>query len=269
MGVCCCHNVGGGNDGARRNEPTEVSLDKGVFSRDRPPDPVELAEMTKRIRKDPAAVKRVTRLQALFRGFRIRKTNPWPGLTSLGVIQHVGGQTAANQEAVMQTEKKLGAYKCEWDVKAGKGTLELRKLGIDDTSGEIYAGYYNKSTGKKEGYGQQLYPNGEKYEGLWKDGLPEGNGRYIYENGDHYAGQWKRGKAEGMGAFVGVDGNQYVGEWKENMNHGRGKETRKDGAVYEGDFVLGKKEGKGRLVLADGGCYEGAFVSDALCGEGT
>lgn len=50
------------------------------------------------------------------------------------------------------------------------------------------------------------YPNGDKYEGEVKNGLPAGKGKlflnlgtYIFSNNDKYEGEWKDGEMNGEG----------------------------------------------------------------------
>lgn len=63
--------------------------------------------------------------------------------------------------------------------------------------------YANRSliSNKKDGLGIQLYPDGGKYEGMFKDGLFHGRGKMTQANGDVYLGQWIADKATGNGLF--------------------------------------------------------------------
>ena len=42
---------------------------------------------------------------------------------------------------------------------------------------EYIGGFKNR---KFDGKGKIIYKNGDKYEGLWKEGQKEGKGKYIY-----------------------------------------------------------------------------------------
>ena len=46
-------------------------------------------------------------------------------------------------------------------------------------SGSIYEGCLNQS-GVKTGWGCQVWPDGGKYEGEWKEGLAEGIGCFMH-----------------------------------------------------------------------------------------
>jgi|TARA_B100000809_G_scaffold171115_1_gene168417 hypothetical protein len=49
------------------------------------------------------------------------------------------------------------------------------------------------------GDGEYTWPNGKKYEGLWKDGLQEGKGKETEPEGHVYEGGWTEG--ERIGSF--------------------------------------------------------------------
>ena len=42
-------------------------------------------------------------------------------------------------------------------------------------------------------------PDGEKYDGEWKDGNNHGQGVYTWPNGMKYDGEWKDSQANGRG----------------------------------------------------------------------
>ena len=70
--------------------------------------------------------------------------------------------------------------------------------------------------------GTLTLPNGDKYAGEYKDGLPHGQGTYTKANGDKYVGEFKDGKWHGQGTYTFPDGSKYVGEWKDGKEHGQG-----------------------------------------------
>lgn len=55
--------------------------------------------------------------------------------------------------------------------------------------------------GKLNGRGMQLFPNGDRYEGLFKDHLFEGLGVCTWKDGSIYEGEWSQGKRAGLGAL--------------------------------------------------------------------
>ena len=42
-----------------------------------------------------------------------------------------------------------------------------------------------------DGFGELTFPNGDKYEGEWKDGEINGQGTMSFENGGTYMGEWE------------------------------------------------------------------------------
>ena len=40
----------------------------------------------------------------------------------------------------------------------------------------------------RHGYGVQIWPDGAKYEGNWRDGLQHGKGKFYHVDGDVYDG---------------------------------------------------------------------------------
>ena len=66
-----------------------------------------------------------------------------------------------------------------------------------------------------DGQGTYIYPNGEKYEGDWKNGKYHGHGTYSWSNGNKYVGEWKGGNLNGQGTYTYPDGRKYEGEFKD------------------------------------------------------
>ncbi len=162
----------------------------------------------------------IVALQAWCRGILARKAHPRKNLLRPAtIIKYVTCQVRGLYKSSAAPD--MEPFDVDWNMNEFKGKLELRKLTRDE-QGNVYIGYRNIKTGKKEGYGQAIYVTGARYEGMWVDGEYEGRGRYIHENGDCYAGTWKHGKADGFGTFIGVDGMKYTGEWHNDEHHGKG-----------------------------------------------
>ena len=56
--------------------------------------------------------------------------------------------------------------------------------------------------------------NGAIYHGQWtEDGLREGKGTQIWIDGSKYVGYWKNDHANGKGRLIHADGDVYEGLW--------------------------------------------------------
>ena len=133
----------------------------------------------------------------------------------------------------------------------------------------IYYGEWNKGTNKKHGRGIQVWNDGSKYEGYWKDDKANVYGKLYHADGDIYEGEWLDDKAHGHGTYTHIDGAKYEGNWKDDKQEGKGKESWPDGASYEGEYIDGKKSGYGIFKWSDGSQYEGNFNDNNINGKGT
>ena len=146
-----------------------------------------------------------------------------------------------------------------------------------ESGNEKYDGKYVGSINKKGipgGAGTLTFPDGNKYEGEWKDGERNGRGTYTYNDGNQYIGDFKSGKKHGQGLFTFPNGNKYEGEWKEEKRHGQGSYTWTNGEKYVGEFKDGKFNGQGSFTFPEGGeleghKYEGEWKDDKKNGQGT
>ena len=146
-----------------------------------------------------------------------------------------------------------------------------------ESGNEKYDGKYVGSINKKGipgGAGTLTFPDGNKYEGEWKDGERNGRGTYTYNDGNQYIGDYKSGKKHGQGLFTFPNGNKYEGEWKEEKRHGQGSYTWANGEKYVGEFKDGKFNGQGSFTFPEGGeleghKYEGEWKDDKKNGQGT
>ncbi len=234
---------------------------------------------------------KAVKLQACFRGYLVRKSmapelqkarqNLAAGGASAGKLDGGNAQNVIPQKPncrqisivpdysnpeTRATEQRLGPFK--FDKAPTNTDRELEERGpFELDNGAIYIGQWNKQ-GLREGRGTQVWPDGSKYVGYWKNDMANGKGRLIHADGDVYEGEWYNDKAHGYGVYTHMDGAQYTGYWKEDKQHGNGVETWPDGARYEGSYEFGKKHGKGKFHWADNSSYDGEFFNNNIHGRG-
>ena len=145
---------------------------------------------------------------------------------------------------------------------------KLTKKTIRFDNGDIYEGEVNED-GRPCGNGIYTWPDGERYEGEWKDGERNGQGTQLLPDGRRYEGEWKDDARNGQGIFTWPDGGRYEGELKDGRPCGNGIYTWPDGGRYEGEWKDGERNGQGTQLFADGRRYEGEWKDDVWHGKGT
>ena len=170
-----------------------------------------------------------------------------------------------------ENDREGGVYTGEVDpgsrVSHGWGSRSL-------PNGWKYTGQW--VNGKIWGYGVLVRPTGvgrkkEVLTGQFFDGKLEGKGTAIVDGGERYDGLWSEGLRYGHGIMAFPDGGIYVGNFINDFCHGIGKYTGKFGTgyIYEGDYRDGMKDGNGVETLKGGHRYDGQFSRDERNGEGT
>jgi hypothetical protein len=53
-----------------------------------------------------------------------------------------------------------------------------------------------------------------------------GEAKKRFPNGDEYEGEWKEGKMHGKGVYRYMNGNRYEGEYSEGLFDGKGKTSK-------------------------------------------
>ena len=130
----------------------------------------------------------------------------------------------------------------------GTGDSEMKagimhgRVAIKWSDGYSFDGTYKN--GERE-RGILRNPNGDVYEGDFKDNYYDGYGIYKFAKGGVYEGEWKKGAYEGKGIYKFPDGGIYDGEWKKGIYEGKGIFKYADGRVYEGDFKNNVPHGYG------------------------
>lgn len=103
---------------------------------------------------------------------------------------------------------------------------------------------------------KKKYPNGDRYEGEWKEGTPNGNGKMTYTNGDIYKGNWLAGYKHGEGEMIYANGDIYTGDWLLD-NKRYGEMTYTNGNRYEGSWAGDDPNGNGKMTYTNGDIYVG------------
>jgi hypothetical protein len=183
-----------------------------------------------------------------------------------------------SKQATKIAERKCGPFKYDADFsdkceRIFKGPIELE-------NGAFYIGEWNQYN-QKHGAGMNIWQNGSKYEGYWKQDKANGKGRMTYAGaicitggaiynigGDIYEGDWVDDKKHGTGVFLFKDGARYEGDWREDKQHGNGKFYWADGSTYDGEYQNNTIHGKGIYVWSDGRKFEGEWQNNKMNGKG-
>lgn len=134
----------------------------------------------------------------------------------------------------------------------GKGRLWYRGVAY-------YAGEF--IFGQRQGFGWQIFHNGEAYVGEWHQDRRSGTGRYHFSDGSCMIGTWRENRLVAVSYHGEVD--HVTG-----MRCGRGKSFHDDGSRYNGEWKDDKRWGSGIIQLSSGDIYSGSFESDLFDGIG-
>ena len=149
-------------------------------------------------------------------------------------------------------------------VKQGPGTYIWMGPGADEDSEPVEKARFegNYKDGLKDGFGKMTFPNGDIYEGEWKENVINGEGSYTYKKtGDIYSGSWVNGKKSGEGIYeFSKDSSMMKGTW-EDGNIKSGSWILKNAGSYEGEFKLGRPYGAGKFTFTSSGLSQtGSFI---------
>jgi len=99
----------------------------------------------------------------------------------------------------------------------------------------------------KDGYGEFVWPNGDKYKGEIRDGKKHGEGKFETIDGIIYAGYFKDDKLNGPVEIFYPNGDYFKGIWDVKIE---------GGLIYDGELQKRFEEDYGEKVVHSKGKFE-------------
>ena len=122
--------------------------------------------------------------------------------------------------------------------------------------------------GVPNGEGALILADGTRAEGIFVAGRLEGEAQVFFPDGRRYRGALGNGVPEGLGTLRWPDKARFTGEYVAGEREGWGEFRSADGARYVGEYATGEREGQGTLIGADGTLFRGAFRAGRRQGYG-
>jgi len=199
----------------------------------------------------------------------------------------VGAQAAATRARSLAERARAAAEKA-------KAAAEMARNGADGYRVVQLAGnqrYEGQDPSVIMGtrLGVQIFPNGDRYKGEYRNGRPDGvgvwthgRGRYegewradtriagvdIFASGERREGEYRNDRWEGLGVYQFAGGDRYEGEYRNSTGNGFGVRIYANGERYEGQISEGAADGAGVYVLLRNNRYEGAMRKGQASGFG-
>jgi hypothetical protein len=203
--------------------------------------------------------------------------------------QKVGGTQGVVSLSALPTRLDVTKYIEEKIPRHWRTLLEDIQKELKEVTNTMYEGSVSK--GLKQGHGQMVYPNGDVYKGVYRNGERSGAGICRFGcNGAIYKGEWRDDKIMGNGILFSppneiiearfdgyritdgqfkilfTNGEYYEGQFRNNMRNGTGQHNYKNGDFYEGDWANDRRIGRGRLYMKNGSKLSGMFIDDKADG---
>ena len=116
-----------------------------------------------------------------------------------------------NSPHILDIKNKLPAFHFGDESNDGKDRVVKPIILLEN--GAKYEGEWLNGTDTRDGRGIQIWLDGSRYEGYWKDDLQHGMGKEIWTDNSMYEGLYQDGKKHGKGFYVWADGSTYDGTW--------------------------------------------------------
>jgi hypothetical protein len=120
----------------------------------------------------------------------------------------------------------------------------------------------------ESGYCVMTWPQGQRYEGAFRDRKMSGYGVMTWPAGARYEGERQKDNMNGYGIFTWPDGGHYEGEFRDGQRAGHGVMTLANGDRWEGEFSNDKENGLGVYTWSTGDRYEGEAGANGRSGRG-
>ena len=176
--------------------------------------------------------------------------------------------TPRNEEKLQETQCRYLELKHVFEVKSAQVSTVVNEVKHRYRDGSLYVGDMDATNCKRHGVGSLLWPDGDVYQGEWKEDLQNGWSRNKWSEGSCYVGFFFNNLKEGIGMYTWGDGAEYLGEWKANKMNGIGRYKWADQKAYLGEWHDGNMQGFGVLMWKDGRRYEGTWFMGKKHGEG-
>ncbi|MES0827959.1 MORN repeat-containing protein [Ruegeria sp. SCP11] len=133
----------------------------------------------------------------------------------------------------MYRDPKGGFMQASW-----KDGLVFGPVTYQTNDGELFSGVFENNEPVS---GSITYPNGNRYEGPFSDGVPSGQGLLVTSDGGLYSGGFVAGVPGGRGTYLHSDGAIFEGDFKDGYPDGTITVTQADGSVTSQTWKNGEQ----------------------------
>lgn len=124
------------------------------------------------------------------------------------------------------------------------------------TDGRSYYGIWDKKSSSPYKQGTMTWPDGNKYEGGWKEGRFDGQGTMTWPDGSKLIGVYLAGLKHGQFTKTWLDGRKEESIWLNDKLNGERKSYYKDGKLKDvGIFKDGKVDGEYKEYYENGSIW--------------